>query len=481
MKESKKKVLIIDDLKSVRMHLAELLSDLGYNTDTAGAADEAEKKLEEMRGQFDVILLDLVLEGPVQGPDLLRIVRHKWPYIPIITYSAQFEGKDHLIAQDMIKGGAIRYIAKRPNDPDLIAQLTGALEEASKWSEPVSCEKNLIFTGFVGQNEAFQECLELAAKAAKITWSVLIEGPSGSGKEFLARAIHESSSRQKQPYKPINCAGLSESLLESELFGHTKGSFTGATTDRKGLFEIVNNGTLFLDEIGDMSLNMQAKLLRVLEDGIVIPVGSNKNIAVDVRIISATNKNLVELIKDEKFRQELYFRIGDIKIIVPALKDRVEDIPSLVEYLMRESIQEVGREVRFIHTKAMNLLCDYSWPGNIRELRQVIRGAILNVDIGDTILPENLPQHVRFGDEILIESSKETSIFGKVWREVNSGEISFSKLEKLHGEAMAKEILRKALKETKTDRKTAELLRLSHDVLRQKKMKYGLKGRGEDK
>jgi two-component system response regulator HydG len=195
-----------------------------------------------------------------------------------------------------------------------------------------------------------------------------------------ARAIHYNSLRWDKPFKPVNCAGLTETLLESELFGHVKGAFTGAVNDRKGLFEIADEGTLFLDEIGDMAMNCQAKLLRVIEDGIVIPVGSNKSTVVDVRIISATNQNLTKLMEEKKFREDLYFRIKGVNISLPALRDRVEDIPALAEYFLKEAVAEIGSKVTGITDAAQTALSNYEWPGNIRQLRNCIRTMVVICD-----------------------------------------------------------------------------------------------------
>ena len=231
----------------------------------------------------------------------------------------------------------------------------------------------LEFDGIKGKNPAMQGIFEVIRRVAGTNITVLIEGESGTGKELLARAIHVNSHRRSRAFKPVNCAGLTESLLESELFGHVKGSFTGAAIDRKGLFEIADKGTLFLDEIGDMPLNMQAKLLRVLEDGIVVPVGSNKPVVVDVRVISATNHDLTKLIEEKKFRQDLYFRIKGVSITVPPLRNRIEDIPELANYFLRQAADEIDRNIKGFSDAAMSILINYSWPGNIRQLRNAIR------------------------------------------------------------------------------------------------------------
>jgi two-component system response regulator HydG len=223
--------------------------------------------------------------------------------------------------------------------------------------------------------------------------SVLIQGESGTGKELLARAIHDNSDRWNKPFRPINCAGLTETLLESELFGHVKGAFTGATADRKGLFEIADGGTLFLDEIGDMPLNMQAKLLRVIEDGVVIPVGSHKPAVVDVRIISATNHELSRLVDEKKFRQDLYFRIKGVSISLPPLRERPEDIAELAEYFLQEAVSETGSSVSDISDSALTILRDYDWPGNIRQLRNCIRTMVVMCE-SDRLDVRDIPSDV---------------------------------------------------------------------------------------
>ena len=249
------------------------------------------------------------------------------------------------------------------------------------------------FEGVRGKNPTIEGIFEVLRRVAPTNISVLIEGQSGTGKELLARAIHNNSPRRDKPFRPINCAGLTETLLESELFGHVKGAFTGASSDRKGLLEIADKGTLLLDEIGDMPLSMQAKLLRFLEDGIVIPVGSNKPIVVDVRVISATNQDLTRLIEEKKFRQDLYFRIKGVSISVPALRDRAEDIPLLSEYFLKEAVAEVGSKVTGITDAAMNILTGFHWPGNIRQLRNCIRTMVVLCD-ADKLNVQDIPPEI---------------------------------------------------------------------------------------
>ena len=230
-------------------------------------------------------------------------------------------------------------------------------------------------------------------RVAPTTLSVLIEGESGTGKELTARAIHDNSPRHDKPFRPLNCAGLTESLLESELFGHVKGAFTGAATDRKGLFEVADKGTLFLDEIGDMPLSMQAKLLRVLEDGLVFPVGSTKPIVVDVRVISATNHDLTKLVEEKKFRQDLYFRIRGVSITLPPLRHRLEDIPELFGYFLNQTTTALGRDIHRITEAAMTILINFAWPGNIRQLRYTVQTMVVMCD-SDTLDVQDIPPEI---------------------------------------------------------------------------------------
>ena len=241
-------------------------------------------------------------------------------------------------------------------------------------------KEHFEFEGVRGKNPTIEGIFEVLRRVAPTNISVLLEGQSGTGKELLARAVHNNSPRRDKPFRPVNCAGFTETLLESELFGHIKGAFTGAAGDRKGLFEIADKGTLFLDEIGDMPPSMQAKLLRVLEDGVVMPVGSHKPIVVDVRVISATNQDLTELIEERKFRQDLYFRIKGVSISVPALRDRAEDIPTLAGHFLKEAAAEIGSAVTGITEAAMTALSNYDWPGNIRQLLNCIRTMVVMCD-----------------------------------------------------------------------------------------------------
>ena len=296
---------------------------------------------------------------------------------------------------------------------------------------------------------------EVLRRVAPTNISVLIEGQSGTGKELLARAIHINSLRWNKSFRPVNCAGLTETLLESELFGHVKGAFTGAANDRKGLFEIADKGTLFLDEIGDMSPTSQAKLLRVIEDGVIIPVGSYKPTVVDVRIVSATNQNLPELIEEKKFRQDLYFRIKGVNISLPALSERVEDIPALIDYFLKEAATEVGSKVTGITDAALTVLSHYDWPGNVRQLRNTIRTMVVMCD-RDRLDARDIPLDIAQRRQLIAGS-----------RPAALGDVSLNELEK--------QAIEETLAKTKGNReKASKILGIGERTLYRKIKEYNL-------
>ncbi|MHC4482843.1 MAG: sigma-54-dependent transcriptional regulator [Planctomycetota bacterium] len=373
-------VLVVDDERDHADGIAEALEKSCAKAITVYTGKDALEIIREQR--VDVIVTDLKLGGNIDGLAILEEVRKDNPDTEVILITA-YATID--TCKEAIRRGAYDYLVK-PIDIDQLRTLV--VQAGRKASKAVRREravseangKDFVFEGVWGRNPAMQGIFEVLRRVAPTSISVLIEGQSGTGKELLARAIHNNSPRRNKPFRPINCAGLSETLLESELFGHVKGAFTGAAGDRKGLFEIADKGTLLLDEIGDMAPNCQAKLLRVLEDGIVIPVGSHKPTVVDVRIISATNQDLTKLIEEKKFRQDLYFRIKGVSISLPALRDRPEDIPLLAEYFLKEAAAEVGSEVTGITDAAQTILTNYDWPGNIRQLRNCIRTMVVMCD-----------------------------------------------------------------------------------------------------
>ncbi|MFZ0033582.1 MAG: sigma-54 dependent transcriptional regulator [Sedimentisphaerales bacterium] len=380
MGENDSVILVVDDEREHADGIAESLEKLCAKAITVYNGKDA---LEIVRNKkVDVVVTDLKLGGDIDGLAILGEAKKRDGKTEVILITA-YATID--TCKEAMKRGAYDYLVK-PIDID---QLRTLVEQACrKASRAIRREaksgktdkEGFKFEGVWGKNPTMAGIFEVLRRVAPTNIFVLIEGQSGTGKELLARAIHNNSPRWDKPFKPVNCAGLSITLLESELFGHVKGAFTGADSDRKGMFEIADKGTLFLDEIGDMPLPMQAKLLRFLEDGIIIPVGSNKQIVVDVRVISATNHDLTQLIEKKKFRQDLYFRIKGVSIVLPALRDRAEDIPLLTEYFLKEAAAETGSAVTGITEAAQMVLSSYDWPGNIRQLRNCIRTMVVMCD-----------------------------------------------------------------------------------------------------
>jgi len=380
LNEEKSVILVVDDERDHADGIVESLEKLPVK---AVAVYNGKDALEIVRNQqVDVVVTDLKLGSNFDGLAILEEAKkhNSRTEVILITAYATID-----TCKQALRRGAYDYLVK-PIDIDQLRTLVSqAGRKASdayvrQAKDDKTDQEEFEFKGVRGTNPAMEGIFDVLRRVAPTNISVLIEGESGTGKELLARAIHNNSPRWNKPFRPINCAGLTETLLESELFGHVKGAFTGAAGDRKGLFEIADKGTLLLDEIGDMPLNMQAKLLRVIEDGVVIPVGSNKPTIVDVRIISATNHDLTKLIEEKKFRQDLYFRIKGVNIALPALRERTEDIPALVEFFLSQAASETGSKVAGITDTAMAALCSFDWPGNIRQLRNSVRTMVVMCD-----------------------------------------------------------------------------------------------------
>ncbi len=398
MSDMRYSVLVVDDERDHADGIVESLEKLPVRAVAVYSGQDALDLMDQE--DIDIIITDLKLGGEIDGMTLLEKakVRNEKTEVIMITAYATID-----TCKEAMRQGAFDYLVK-PIDIDqlrsIVNQATQKLAIAAKpvFEAHVVQPDDFLYDGVLGSSAAMQSVIEVARRVARTNISVLIEGESGTGKELLARAIHQNSPRRNKAFQPVNCAGLTESLLESELFGHAKGAFTGAATDRKGFFEVANEGTLFLDEIGDMPVNMQAKLLRVLEDGVIIPVGSTRSVMVDVRIISATNQNFQDRIAEREFREDLYFRIKGVNITLPPLRERPEDIQELAEFFMQEACQEIGVDIQSISSAALDILIHYEWPGNVRQLRNCIRTMVVmcdrnKLDVQD--LPPEISQRPR--------------------------------------------------------------------------------------
>ena len=449
-------ILVVDDERDHADGLAEALEK---NCETAIPVYNGTDAIEILQSrQIDVVVTDLKLEGDLDGLAILDEARRLDHHTQVILITAYASIET---CKEAIKRGAYDYLVK-PIDIGQLRTLVIQAGQQAAAARPRKDEKSpagredFHFEGVRGTSPVMEGIFEVLRRVAPTNISVLIEGHSGTGKELLARAIHNNSRRWDKPFRPVNCAGLTETLLESELFGHAKGAFTGAAEDRKGLFEIADKGTLFLDEIGDMSMNSQAKLLRVIEDGVVIPVGSNKPTMVDVRIISATNQNLPKLIEEKHFRQDLYFRIKGVNISVPSLRERLEDLPELIDYFLREAAAEVGSEVSGITAAAMDALARYDWPGNVRQLRNTIRTMVVLCDRSQLDV-----------QDIPLDITQRRQLAGAAQPAAAIGAVSLNELEK--------NAIQETLAQTQGNReKAAKILGIGERTLYRKIKEYNL-------
>ena len=382
-------ILIIDDEKAIRKTLSEILSFEGYKIDEAADGEEGLKRFSEKI--FDLVLCDIKMPK-IDGIEFLEKARIINPDIPIIMISGHGNIET---AVEAVKKGAFDYISKPPDLNRLLITLRNATEKQHLVTETKVLKRKVSkVQEMVGNSSLIQKIRETIDKVAPTDARILITGDNGVGKELVARWIHEKSSRSNGPMVEVNCAAIPGELIESELFGHEKGSFTSAIKQRIGKFEQANGGTLFLDEIGDMSLNAQAKVLRALQEGKITRVGADKDINVDVRVIAATNKDLLKEVDEKSFRLDLYHRLGVIIIHVPSLNERREDIPELVNYFLELIAMDYGQPVKEIDKDAMNALKQYDWTGNIRELRNVVERLIIlsgksisKEDVDNFVLP----------------------------------------------------------------------------------------------
>jgi DNA-binding NtrC family response regulator len=441
-----RKVLIIDDEEKLRSLLARIISLEGFEVLQASDCRSALKKLEQT--EIDVILCDVKLPDG-NGVDLVKKIKETYPIPEIILLTAYGNIPDGVQA---IKNGAFDYITKGDDNNKIIPLLYRALEKGDLARRVIQLEKQLgsrySFDNIIGKSKPILQAIDLARKVATTDTTVLLTGETGTGKEVFAQAIHQASPRNKQNFVAINCSAFGKELLESEMFGHKAGSFTGATKDQKGLFDEANNGTIFLDELGEMALDLQAKLLRVLETGEFIRIGETKPTKVNVRIIAATNRDLQKEIELGHFREDLFYRISVFQILLPPLRERVADIEPLANYFLRTI--KTNKKITAVSKEYIEALKQHKWNGNIRELKNVIERSLILCD--EELSVAHLPMELQ-------------GIAGSKGKTLSAFELA--SVEKLH--------IQKVLNYTNGNKtKTAELLGIALTTLYRKMNEYSL-------
>jgi DNA-binding NtrC family response regulator len=402
-------VLVVDDDLEMRALLRDVLEGHGYTVTLASNGQEALASLRDR--EYPVVLTDLRMKG-MQGIELLTQIKQSWADTNVILMTAF--GSVETAIQAM-KQGAYDYLMKPVKNDDLLRATERGFREALLRSEINRLRrevgKEFSFNQILGKSKPMREVFELIRRVANSPTNILITGESGTGKKLVAKAIHYNSDRKDAPFVPINCAAIPDQLLESELFGHMRGSFTDAKGDKHGLFEQAHKGTLFLDEISELPITLQAKLLRAIQEKEIRRIGATKPISVDVRIIAATNLHLAEEVKAKRFREDLYYRLNVIEVKLPPLRDRREDIPLLVDGFLKKCGEARGKEVKGVTESALAMLMDYMWPGNVRELENVVERAV-TLSRRDKIMPDDLPPSVQgaLGDRRVLEEAAEKTL-----------------------------------------------------------------------
>lgn len=465
------KVLVVDDDAGLRKSLTLILKDAGYEVRTA---PDAEEGLEAARGERpDMILVDVRMPG-MDGLGFVESYRKEGGSAPVIVMTA-YGGID--LAVEAMKRGAYDYLPKPFGGEEVLLALRKVEEreelrrEVGRLRTEVRTERR--YGEIVARSEPMVRALEMAQKVARHTTSVLLTGPTGTGKELLARLIHNESERQGGPFVPVNCGAVPGNLLESEFFGHVKGAFTGADRDKEGLFDAANGGTLFLDEVGELPDPLQVKLLRVLQEGEVRSVGDTAARSVDVRIVAATNRPLDRDVAEGRFREDLYYRLAVVTVALPPLSERPDDLPLLARHFLALHGERLGVEVDGLESEAMEALQRYAWPGNVRELENVVERALVLAE-GERIRLQDLPPRVRSGGAGEGIGAIAVAPGGGAAPPVDAaGEEDLS--VKRRGALLEAELIRKALRRTGGHRgNAARLLELSDRALRYKIKEYGI-------
>jgi len=437
---ARKRVLVVDDEKNQREVYTMILEDDGYEVTTAQSGEQALRFARENR--FDLVLTDYKMTG-MDGLTLLGELLKLDPSIIVVMMTAHGSVES---VKDALRGGAFDYLEKPIDRDQLLKVVQNALERLNRIDDEI-----------IGQSEEMERVKKMILKVAGSSSTVMIRGESGVGKERVASAIHKASLRANEVFQAVNCAAINENLLESELFGHEKGSFTGAHAQKKGQFETADRGTLFLDEIGDLNISMQAKILRALQEREIMRVGGTRPIKVDVRVIAATNRDLEAMVKDGRFREDLYYRLNIIPIVIPPLRNRRDDIAPLVDFFIAKHSAGANRQIQGLTASARNLIMSYSWPGNVRQLESAIERAILLCE-GNEISVEDLPVEIR---------QEGTSAAAFNFKLPPEG-ISFDEVER--------SLITQAMEQTNWNiTRAAKLLGLSFRTLQYRLEKFGIK------
>jgi two-component system response regulator AtoC len=448
-------VLVVDDEENIRLFLATLLEKKGYAVRTADSAERALSLIAEAAPEF--VLADVKMPG-MSGIELCRELRARLPQVTVIMMSAYGSVE---LALEAVRVGAYDYVAKPFKQDEVLFALAKAEERDRLLRENralrAAASGDVELPELLGTSAVMQRVFRLIGKVAEYRTTVLIQGESGTGKELVARALHKQSARRDKAFVAINCGAIPDTLMESELFGHKRGAFTDAHADKPGIFQEANGGTLFLDEIGELTLPLQVKLLRVLQESVVRPLGGNKDISVDVRVITASVRDLAKEVAAGRFREDLFYRLNVLQIVVPPLRDRVDDVSMLIDHFIARNNERLGTRIRGIDPRAKKLLLGYHWPGNVRELENLIERAVVLCE-GDTLMPEDIPERLQKPEDNLE-------------RVLSSGELSIKKATRQIEEAL----IRKALEKTRGNRTAAaRLLEISHRALLYKIKDYGL-------
>jgi two-component system response regulator AtoC len=448
-----RRILVVDDEENLRLVLRTLLRRAGYEVETASGGEEALEKVESFGP--DVVLTDVRMPK-MSGLDLLAALRAKSSPATVIVMSA-YGSVD--LALEAMKAGAYDYVAKPFKPDEILLTLRKAEERETLRRENKQLREEIRrehkFDEILAKSAPMMEIFRTITKIADYKTTVLVIGESGVGKELVARAIHRRSSRAAGPFVAINCGAIPENLLESELFGHKKGAFTDATSDRRGLFEEATGGTLFLDEIGELPLALQVKLLRVLQEETIRRLGDVKDMKIDVRIIAATHRDLQSEVKAGRFREDLYYRLNVLPLVIPPLRDRKEDVPLLIDHFLARNNVRLGTSISGLDAEARKALVDYAWPGNVRELENTIERAMVLAD-SELLHVQDLPERVREARD-------------PVQMQLATGELSIKKTTRIIEEVL----IRRALQKTKGNRtRAAEVLEISHRALLYKLKDY---------